>query len=43
VVVPCGGLDDAPGIPVTSHIFVADKASWFDITDNIRQWEQLPA
>ena len=43
VVVPCGGLDNAPGIPVTSHIFVADKAPWFDITDGIRQWASLPA
>jgi len=43
VVVPCGGLDSAPGIPVISHIFVADKAPWFDITDGIRQWEGLPA
>jgi hypothetical protein len=43
VVVPCGSLDDSPGIPVTSHIFVASKAPWFDITDRLPRWETLPA
>jgi hypothetical protein len=43
VVVPCGGLDVAPGIPVHSHIFVGNKAPWYEITDNIPQWETLPA
>ena len=42
VVVPCGSLDSAPGIPLSSHIFVADKAPWFDITDGVRQWEGSP-
>ena len=43
VVVPCGSLDSAPGIPVRSHIFVADKAPWFEISDALPQWEALPA
>ena len=42
VVVPCGSLDDAPGIPVASHIFVGSKAPWFDITDATPQYEALP-
>jgi hypothetical protein len=43
VVVPCGSLDTAPGMAILSHIFVADKAPWFEITDAIPQWEALPA
>jgi hypothetical protein len=43
VVAPCGSLDDDPGIPVASHIFVGSKAPWYDITDGTRQWEALPA
>lgn len=43
VVVPCGGLDTGPGMPVHSHIFVADKAPWFEIADDLPQWEALPA
>jgi hypothetical protein len=43
VVVPCGSLDDSPGIPVVSHIFVGSKAPWFEITDHLPQWETLPA
>jgi hypothetical protein len=43
VVAPCGSLDDAPGIPVASHIYVADKAPWFEITDGLPQWEAAPA
>jgi hypothetical protein len=43
VVVPCGALDAAPGIPVMSHIFVGSKAPWYEITDDTPQWEELPA
>jgi hypothetical protein len=43
VVVPCGSLDTGPGIPVHSHIYVANKAPWFEITDTLPQWEALPA
>ena len=43
VVVPCGSLDTGPGMSVHSHIFVADKAPWFEIADNLPQWEALPA
>ena len=42
-VVPCGGLDGAPGMKPRGHIFTADKAPWFEITDDLPQWEALPA
>jgi hypothetical protein len=37
VVVPLGSLDDDPGVRPTEHIFVADKAPWFEITDSLPQ------
>jgi hypothetical protein len=43
VVMPCGGLDTAPGKAINSHIFVGSKAPWYEITDAIPQWESLPA
>jgi hypothetical protein len=41
-VVPLGGLDDDPGIRPQSHIFVADKAGWHVITDDLPIFEQGP-
>jgi hypothetical protein len=43
VVVPCGSLDGAPGRPPRGHIFVGSKAPWYEITDGLPQWEELPA
>jgi hypothetical protein len=43
VVAPCGSLDDPPGRMPAGHIFVANKAPWFEITDALPQWEALPA
>jgi hypothetical protein len=43
VVVPCGGLDDAPGKSPRGHIFTGNKAPWYEITDGLPQWEELPA
>jgi hypothetical protein len=43
VVVPCGGLDDPPGVDPVSNIFATSKAPWFDITDGRPQWEGYPA
>ncbi len=43
VVVPCGSLDSPPGIPINSHIFTADMAPWFEITDDLPQWKAYPA
>ena len=37
-----GTLDDDPGIRPESHIFVRSKAPWFEITDNLPQYEGYP-
>jgi len=41
-VVPAGSLDDDPGIRPAAHIFVASKASWFEITDGAPQFPEAP-
>lgn len=43
VVVPCGSLDDAPGMPPRGHVFTGSKAPWYEIADRLPQWEALPA
>ena len=40
--VPLGGLDDDPGIKPGFHVFVASKAPWYDITDELPQFAELP-
>jgi len=35
--VAMGTFDDDPGVEVNRHIFVADKAPWYDITDDLPQ------
>ena len=42
VVVPAGSLDTDPGMRAQAHIFVADKAPWFDITDSLPQFAGMP-
>ena len=42
VVVPAGSLDTDPGLRAQAHIFVADKAPWFDITGSVPQFAALP-
>jgi len=42
VVAPAGSLDTDPGIRPMAHIFVANKAPWFDITDTLPQFAQMP-
>ncbi len=37
-----GTFDDDPGIPSTSHIYVASKAPWFEITDDLKQYPEEP-
>ena len=37
--VPMGALDTDPGMTPSCHIFVADKAAWFEITDRLPQYE----
>jgi hypothetical protein len=39
VLVPAGVMDDDVDVTPRAHIFVADKAPWFDITDEIPQFE----
>lgn len=39
--VAMGSLVDAPGIRPTSHIYVGSKAAWFEITDDLPQFEEL--
>lgn len=42
VIVPAGTLDTDPGARPIEHIFVASKANWFDITDDVRQFQDAP-
>jgi hypothetical protein len=38
-----GSLVDAPSVRPSAHIFVGDKAPWFEITDSLPQYEgQIP-
>jgi hypothetical protein len=37
--VALGSLRDAPSIRPTAHIFVGSKAPWFEITDDLPQFE----
>ena len=38
--VAMGSLVDAPSIRPASHIFVGSKAPWFEITDDLPQFEE---
>jgi hypothetical protein len=38
--VALGSLVDAPAIRPTKHIFVGSKAPWFEITDDLPQFEE---
>lgn len=40
---PMGTLDDDPGVRPSYHIFVGSKAAWYDITDNLPQFDTFPA
>ena len=39
--VAMGSLVDAPAIRPASHIYVGSKAPWFEITDDLPQFEEL--
>ena len=41
-VTPLGALDDDPMATADDHIFVADKAPWFSITDTLPAFQQYP-
>lgn len=40
--VALGSLADAPSIRPTKHMFVGSKAPWFDITDDLPQFDEYP-
>ncbi len=39
---PLGTLDDDPCVKPEFHVFVGSKAPWYDITDDLPQWEDVP-
>ena len=41
-VVPAGSLDSDPGIAPAAHIFVGSKAPWFEITDELPRFSEMP-
>lgn len=40
--VPAGSLDDAPGVAPRAHIYIGSKASWFEPTDDVPCFEEMP-
>lgn len=40
--VPAGSLDGDPGIAPAHHIYVASKAPWFEISDDLPQYPEAP-
>jgi hypothetical protein len=41
VLVPAGVMDDDVDITPHAHIYIADKAPWFDLTDALPQFDEL--
>ena len=41
-IVRLGALDEAPSQQPNVHIFTASKAPWFELTDQLEKFEQLP-
>lgn len=42
VIIPAGTLDDDPGVKPIVHIFSGSKAPWYDLTDDVEQFEEFP-
>jgi hypothetical protein len=42
VVVPAGTLDDDPGVRPQAHVYVAEKAPWYEITDTLPRYLDMP-
>lgn len=40
--VALGSLVDAPAVQPSKHIFVGSKAPWFEITDELPQFDEYP-
>ena len=41
-VIPLGALDDDPGSKAIDNIFVASKAGWYEITDDLPSYDEGP-
>lgn len=42
IFIPVGTLDDDPGERPAAHIFVASKADWDEINDDLPQFDEYP-
>ncbi|WP_137937926.1 GFA family protein [Chitinivorax sp. B] len=42
VIIPAGTLDDDPKLKPIVHIFTANKAPWYEITDHLPQFAGFP-
>jgi hypothetical protein len=42
VIVPAGSLDGDPGVRPEAHVHVAEKAPWFEITDSLPRYPEMP-
>lgn len=42
VVVPAGTLDGDPGVRAEAHVCVGEKAAWFEITDGLPRYQEMP-
>ncbi len=42
IFIPAGSLDDDPGVKPQVHIFVASKAPWVEINDDLPQFDAFP-
>jgi hypothetical protein len=40
--IPLGGLEGLGNVQAQAHIFTANKASWYQINDDLPQFEQWP-
>ncbi len=40
--IPIGGLEQDPGVRPVAHIFVGSKSPWYEITDTLPQYDELP-
>ncbi|MFK7994335.1 MAG: GFA family protein [Granulosicoccus sp.] len=41
--IPAGSLNESPGVDAKGHIFVGSKAPWFEISDALPQWDEMPS
>ena len=42
VLIPAGALDDDPVARPQAHIYVASKADWYEISDDLPQFDEMP-